>query len=226
MNFHPIDSLVQLLFLPLLTFFYSIFPNYGVAILLVTLLIKIIFFPLNQKQFKSIKISQKLQPEVKKIQEKYKDDPKTMQQEMMKLWKENNANPFAGCLPTLIQLPFFFAIFATMKSPAFETLLNTTGANKGLLPFFLPNLALHDNTFILPIAIGVLTFWSQKLFITDKKQAAMFMFMPFLMVFISWKMPAGVVLYWAFSQLLTTLQQLYIMKKHDDSTEPQTITVK
>ena len=110
--------MVDNIMIPFLEACYGFYPNYGVSILILTLVIKVIFFPLSKKQFEKMKITQKLQPKVKALQAKYKGDPKKIQQEMMKLWKENNANPLGGCLPALVQLPFFLAIFYTIKIDA------------------------------------------------------------------------------------------------------------
>ena len=211
-----IDYIVQNAFIPFLKFSYELIPNYGIAIILLTLLIKLLFYPLTLKQFKSMKLNQKLQPELKKIQEKFKGEPQKVHKETMSLWKEHNANPFLGCLPTLVQLPFFFAVFWTVKSPVFLEMLSLPGANPGLLTFWIPNLATHDTTYILPVVIGIATYFSQKMFMTDPKQAALFMFMPFVMVFICLKMPGGVLIYWATSQVIATAQQYLIMRKHQD----------
>jgi YidC/Oxa1 family membrane protein insertase len=213
---NPITFLVENMMLPFLTFSYEhIVPNYGIAILLLTLVIKIIFYPLTNKQFQSMQMQKKIQPEIKKLQEKYKGEPEKLQKEMMKVWKENKANPLSGCLPTLIQLPFFFAIFYTMKSDAFMNLIAQPGVNPGLFPFWVSNLGVPDKTFILPVLVGISTYLSQKMMTTDPKQAKIFMFMPFFMVFICLKMPTGVLLYWATSQILSVAQQYMIMKRSE-----------
>ena len=136
-----------------------------------------------------------------------------MQKELMGLYKEHKVNPFGGCLPLLIQLPFFFAIFYTIRSEAFKAIISNPGINPGFLSFWLPDLAKPDATYILPILITLATFWSQKLTITDQTQARMMMFMPIVMGVLCLKMPAGVLLYWATSQILSSIQQIIIMKK-------------
>jgi YidC/Oxa1 family membrane protein insertase len=215
---NPITWLVNNLMMPFLNFSYeNIFPNYGVAIILLTLVVKIVFYPLNNKQFESMKAQKKIQPELKKLQEKYKDQPEKLNKEMLKLWKENNANPFSGCLPVLIQMPFFFAIFYTIRSEAFKVVIAQPGINSGFLPFWLSDLGMPDKTYILPVIIGITMYLSQKMTVTDPKQAKMFMFMPFLMVFICFNLPSGVLLYWAVSQILQIAQQSYMLKK-----EPET----
>ena len=113
----PIDLLIQNWMIPFLKFSYqSIYPNYGMSIILLTVLVKMVFYPLTKKQFVQMKVNQKIQPQIKEIQEKYKKQPEKMHKEMSALWKANNANPLSGCLPALVQLPFFFAIFYTMQS--------------------------------------------------------------------------------------------------------------
>ncbi|MFC1771702.1 YidC/Oxa1 family membrane protein insertase, partial [Candidatus Margulisiibacteriota bacterium] len=197
--------------------------NYGIAILLLTLLTKIIFHPLTNKQMKAMNAQKKIQPELKKLQEKYKDQPKKLQEEMMKLWKTHKANPLSGCLPILIQLPFFIAIFYTMRSPSFLALLAEPGVNPGLLPFWASNLGLPDKTYILPIIVAATTYFSQKMMTTDPKQAKIFAFMPILMFFISMNMPSGVLLYWGASQAMSLVQQYYIINRLNK--DENTITV-
>ncbi len=213
-----IDPLVKDIFIPFLNMSYRIFPNYGVAIIALTVLVKIVFYPLNKKQFDAMKINQKLQPKLKEIQEKHKGDPAKAQSEIMALWKSHNTHPFSGCLPLLIQLPFFFGIFATMQSTAFKSILAQPHINPGFLTFWLSNLAKTDPYYILPVVIGIATYFSQKLFVTDPKQAALFIFMPFLMVFISIKMPAGALLYLATSQVLSVVQQYILIRLDRKST--------
>ena len=211
---NPITYIVESMMIPFLSFSYAnIYANYGIAIILLTVMVKVIFLPLTQKQFVSMKATQKIQPEIKKLQEKYKGNPQMMQQEMMKLWKEHNVNPLGGCLPILIQLPFLIAIFYTIKSNSFELLLTQPGVNPGLTSFWLADLALQDKTFILPILLGVSTYWSQKLMTTDAAMKnPVLTFMPVLMFFISISMPSGVLLYWAVSQILSAVHQYIVMK--------------
>ena len=210
--------------LPFLNYCYGLVPNYGLAIILLTIVIKVAFYPLTKKQFKAMKMSQKIQPIIKELQATHKKDPQKLQQEMMKVWKEHKVNPLGGCLPMLVQIPFFFAIFYTVTGDAFQAILNQPGINKGLFPFWLPNLAIADHTFILPIVIGIATYLSQKMMTIDPKQAAIFMFMPFLMVIISLKMPAGALIYWAISTIASVVQQ-YMMMSRSKASEDSAIDV-
>ncbi len=207
------DTIIHDIMLPILNFlYYHVYPNYGVAIILLTIIVKVIFYPLTKKQFVAMKKNQELQPLLKEIQEKYKKEPEKLQKELMGFWKKHNFNPLSGCLPALLQLPIFLAIFWTISNPAFNALLKTPGVNPGFLPFWLSNLAQPDVTLILPIFISLLTYLSQKSMTMDPQQANIFLFMPFIMFIISWKMPAGVLLYWATSTGVSYLQQIWIMR--------------
>ncbi|MBT5856015.1 membrane protein insertase YidC [bacterium] len=198
--------------IPFLTYSYnSIYPNYAIAIILLTIVIKAALYPLTKKQFDSMKKMQVLQPQFKELKVKYKKDPQRIQQETIKLYKENNVNPLGGCLPLIIQLPFLFALFYTMSSDAFNALITAPGVFPGLTTFWLPNLADPDHSYILPVLIGVSTFLSQKFSTVDAQQQKIMMFMPAIMVVICVKMPAGVLLYWAVSQIIGTAQQYFIM---------------
>jgi YidC/Oxa1 family membrane protein insertase len=207
----PIDYLITNMMIPFLQFSYhTIYPNYGVAILVLTVVVKIAFYPLSQKQFESMKKTQAIQPQIKKVQEKYKDQPEKQRHEMMKLWKEHKVNPFGGCLPALIQMPFFIAIFYTIKSEAFRVILDTPGVFSGLFHFWLSDLTKPDPTFILPLSIGLLTLVGQRMMTKGQEMPAFMKMMPFIMVAVCFKMPGGVLLYWAASQLVSNIQQYFI----------------
>ena len=133
---------------------------------------------------------------------------------MISLYKETGINPLGGCLPMLIQLPFLFALFYAMGSDKFNLLISQEGVFPGLSTFWLPNLSQSDHLFILPIVIGLSTYYSQKLtpMSSDSPQTKIMGFLPIFMVVICIKMPAGVLLYWASSQIISTIQQLSIVK--------------
>lgn len=151
-----------------------------------------------------------LQPLVKEIQGKFKDNPQQLQAETMKLYKEKGVNPLGGCLPMLVQLPFFIALFVTLRSEAFGELIAAQGAMSSFI--WITDLSAPDPIKALPILIGIATYLSQKTMSTDPQQAKMMAFMPVFMVVISWSFPAGVLIYWAFQQVLTGLQQFYLAK--------------
>ena len=211
---HPIQYLVNNMMLPILAFFFDITKNYGLAIVLLTITIKLLLFPFTAKQHKSMAGVKVLQPKIKELQAKYKDNPQMSQTKMMELYKEYGVNPLGSCLPTLIQLPFFIAIFYTLNSANFKTLLSAEGVNASFL--WLKNLGEPDPLFILPILVALSTYFSQKTMSPgsskDDPQMKMLAYMPFIMLFICFKMPSGVLIYWALSQGLTSLQQYYLNK--------------
>lgn len=193
-----------------LQFVYKFIPNYGIAIILVTLLIRLITFPLQYKSFKSMKKMQGIQPELAKIKEKYKDEPQKMQKETMDLFKKAGANPLSGCLPLLLQMPFFFAIYKVLYSS-----VELVGA-----PFYgwVHDLSLHDPYYVLPILMAVAMFAQQKLTPTttmDPTQAKIMLFMPVIFAFIMKDLPSGLVLYIFVSTTVGIFQQMLVYKMAD-----------
>ncbi len=197
-----------------LNFFYGLIPSYGVAILLVTIALKIVFWPIQAKSIQSMKAMQKFQPLMTKLREKYKDDPQRLNQEMMKLYKEHKINPFSGCLPMLVQLPVLIAFY--------RVLLNAI-ALRGAPFLWIHDLSQPDTIFAvagldinpLPLVMTAATFWQQKLTPTggDPQQQKMMMFMPVMMLFFFYKLAAGLTLYYTLQQLLSILQQWWSMRK-------------
>lgn len=193
-----------------LQFIYKYIPNYGIAIILLTILIRLITFPLQHKSFKSMKKMQLIQPELQKIKEKYKDEPQKMQKETMDLFKKAGANPLSGCLPLLLQMPFFFAIYRVLYSA-----VELVGA-----PFFgwIHDLSIHDPFYILPILMGIAMFAQQKLTpqtTVDPTQQKIMMFMPIIFAFIMKSLPAGLVLYIFVSTVVGIIQQSIVYKMAD-----------
>ena len=193
-----------------LQFVYKFIPNYGIAIILVTILIRLITFPLQYKSFKSMKKMQGIQPELTKIKEKYKDEPQKMQKETMDLFKKAGANPLSGCLPLLLQMPFFFAIYKVLYSS-----VELVGA-----PFYgwIHDLSVHDPIYILPVLMAVAMFAQQKMTPTtsmDPTQAKIMMFMPIIFAFIMKSLPAGLVLYTLVSTVVGVLQQMLVYRMAD-----------
>ena len=207
-DFGPIKFLVDSIMLPFLTSTHDhLFHNYGLSIVALTIVIKIAFFPLMNKQYKSMAKMQEVAPELTKVREKYKKDPQRLQKEMLGLYKKHGVNPLSGCLPMLIQIPFFFAIYATILSDKFTALLGAPGVSKGFL--WLSDLAAPDTTFILPILLAVFTYYSQKLMIVDPKQKMFVILSPIMILFFGLKLPSGVIVYWAVSTIITTIQQYW-----------------
>jgi YidC/Oxa1 family membrane protein insertase len=213
----PMDlysGLFGVILLHSLNFFYGLVPNYGVAIILVTIALKIVFWPIQAKSIQSMKAMQKFQPLMNKLREKYKDDPQRLNTEMMKLYKEHKINPFSGCLPMLVQLPVLIAFY--------RVLLNAI-ALRGAPFLWIHDLAQPDTIATvmgfdinpLPLAMTAGTFWQQKLTPTggDPQQQKMMMFMPIMMLFFFYKLAAGLTLYYTLQQILSVLQQWRSMRR-------------
>ena len=184
-------------------------PSYALAILLLTVIIKVLLYPLTYKQMKSMKVMQQLQPKIKELEKKYKDDPKKKQEAMMAMYKEQGANPMAGCLPLLIQFPILISLFRGLQNfqpadPTYYTL------------FSFWNLAKPDPTgFVLPVIVGLTTFLQQYITspnATDQTQKMMLYAMPVLFGWMTRNFPAGLALYWIVFSVVGTIQQLYINK--------------
>lgn len=194
------------LFEQILVALHGITGNFGLAIIGLTLLIKILLLPLTLKQDKSMKKMKELQPILEDYKIKYGHDKNLLNQKTMELYKEKNVNPAGGCLPLLIQLPILWALFGVLR------------AERGLVPsetFLWLNLVQPDPYFILPILNGVVSFVQQKLTGADNnpQMKQMLYIFPLMMVFISYKMPAGLQIYWLTSSLAGVIQQYFIMKK-------------
>lgn len=192
-------------------------PSYALAIIVLTVLIKLILYPLTQKQMVSMRQMQKIQPLLKEVQEKYKKkDPQKMQQKMMEIYKENNINPLAGCLPILIQMPILIALFRALNDKNFYFI---NEAHAGFL--WIDKLNQVDPLYILPVLAGLSTYLLSSLTTasTDQTQKIMLYSMPFLIVIISTNVPAGLVLYWVIFNLLSYVQQFFINKQLDESKE-------
>jgi YidC/Oxa1 family membrane protein insertase len=190
--------------------------SYGLAIILITILMRIVFWPITQKSTESMKRMQALQPLIKEIREKYKDNQQKMQQATMALYKEHKVNPVSGCLPMLIQIPVFFALFAVLRAAIelrFAPFLWVTDLSQpeNLLAGTLP-IPLN----ILPLIMVATQFLQQKLTPTsaDPQQAKMMQFMPLMFLFIFYTMPSGLVLYWTTNQCLMIIQQLMSRRKN------------
>lgn len=184
---------------------HSFVDNFGLSIIIVTILIKILLLPLTIKQDKSMKAMKKLQPELDEIRKKYANDKQMLNIKTMELYRENKVNPAGGCLPILIQLPILWALFGVLRG--------------GIVPqdstFLWMKLVEPDPFYILPLLNGAVSFLQQKLMGTsDNPQMKNMMYMfPIMMIFISYKMPAGLQIYWLTSSLAAVIQQYFIMKK-------------
>ena len=198
---------------------YSVIPNYGIAIIILTLLIKIVLWPLGSKSYKSMSEMKRIQPLMKEIREKYKDDKKKMNEEVMGLYRTYKINPLGGCLPMVVQLPVFFALYRMLyqaielrHAPFFLWIVDLLGhfAIKHV-PFMEPPYGIP----VLTIIMGASMLLQQKMSppMGDPTQAKMMMFMPVIFTFIFINFSSGLVLYWLTNNILSIAQQHYIQKK-------------
>lgn len=189
--------------------------NYGIAIILFTILIKLVLLPLTAKQVKGMRIMQELQPKVQEIQKKYKNNPQQAQQKVMELYKEHNANPFAGCWPILIQMPILFALFSALRT-FFDPVKHPEYVNINAANFlWIPNLGNPDPYHILPILVVIGTFLQQKVSSpgnVEGPQKTMLFIMPLFIGYISMKFPAGLALYWVMYSIMGIFEQLLLKR--------------
>jgi YidC/Oxa1 family membrane protein insertase len=197
----------------LLRWFNGYTHNYGVAIILLTVITKVVFFPLTIKSMRSMKAMQALQPQINALRSKYKSDPQRIQRETMELYKEHRVNPLGGCLPMVVQIPVFYALYVAL-SVAVE-IQNAPFVCFGRLfgmDLWICDLAAQDPTYVLPILMGVSMFVQQKMTPTmgDPRQAKMMLLMPVVFTFMFLNLPSGLVLYWTLSNVFQIAQQLYM----------------
>ncbi len=200
--------------------------NFGIAILIVTVLIKLVFYPLANKSYVAMSKMKKLQPEMEKLRERYKEDKMKQQQEIMELYKKEKVNPLAGCLPVLIQIPVFFALYKVlfvtieMRHAPFFGWINDLSAPDptslfnlfGLIPWDPPSMLMIG---IWPLIMGFTMFVQQRMnpLPADPIQAQIFTWMPVIFTFMLASFPAGLVIYWAWNNTLSVIQQGVIMKR-------------
>lgn len=191
-------------------------PNYGLAIILMTILIKLIMFPLTQKQMKSMRGMQEIQPKMKIIQERYKDDPQTMQTKVMELYKQHGVSPFGGCLPLVIQMPIFIAFYQSLLKFEFKVQAHASFLGISNIGESVWALTVNQGAFwtlYIPVLAGLTTYLQQKISTVDSKdptQRTMLYMMPLFMAWIAATMPAGLPIYWIMFNTLGILQQLYV----------------
>jgi YidC/Oxa1 family membrane protein insertase len=181
--------------------------NFGIDIIILSILIKIVFLPLTQISFKSMKQMQKVQPEMTRLKEQYKNDKAKLQQEIMLLYKRRKINPMSGCLPMLIQIPVFIALYNALQY--------TIEMRHAPFFFWMKDLAAKDPIYITPIIMGATMVIQQKMTPTaaDPTQAKMFMLMPVMFTFLFLNFPSGLVIYWLINNVLSIAHQYYLNKK-------------
>jgi YidC/Oxa1 family membrane protein insertase len=202
-----------------LSFVYGLIPNYGVAIILLTAAVKLVLFPLDRRSFKSMREMQKIQPLIKQLQAKYKDDKRQLQIEQMKLFKEHKVNPLGGCFPILLQFPVLIGMFTMLRNAVelwrapFVGYVNDLSAPDTL--FAISGFEVH----VLPILMTIFTILSQRLRgqaqATDPQQKMMTQLMPIVFLFIFYTFPSGLNLYWLCSTVFSFAGQLAIRKKDE-----------
>ena len=200
--------------------FHAYSGNYGVAIILLTIITKVLFFPLTLKSMTSMRAMQTLQPQINALRSKYKSDPQRLQRETMELYRANKVNPLGGCLPMVVQIPIFYALYVALSVSV--EMQNAPFICFGRLPTWMPllggqdlwicDLAAHDPTYILPLLMGASMFVQQKMqpVVGDPRQAKMMLFMPVLFTFMFLNLPSGLVLYWTLSNVFQIAQQKYM----------------
>ncbi|NLF23121.1 MAG: membrane protein insertase YidC [Lentisphaerae bacterium] len=203
---------------PILNFFHALIPNYGIAIILLTLLVRVVFWPLTHKSTESMKRMQALQPKLKEIQAQFKSDPQKLQQETWKLYRENKVNPMSSCLPMLIQIPVFIALFTVLRS----------AVELRFAPFlWIVDLSEPENLLagVLPLvpALNILPFFMAGTMLLQSRltpamgdpaqQKMMMWMMPGMMLVMFYSMPSALVLYWTVSQVLAIAQLLWQKRK-------------
>jgi len=191
----------------ILNFLYGFVLNYGIAIIILTTIIKIIFWPLGNLSYKSMNEMKKLQPKIEAMKEKYKNDQAKIGQETMALYREHKVNPFSGCLPMLIQIPVFFGLY--------KALMYSIELRQSPLFFWIQDLSAKDPYYITPIIMGATQFISQKMTpaMGDPMQQKIMLLMPVVFTFFFLNFPAGLVIYWLFNNILQIGQQYYINRK-------------
>ncbi len=214
-----IRPIAEYLMLPLLKFLHSFIPNYGIVIIIFSLIIKIVLHPLTKQSMNSMKKMQLLQPMMNEIREKYKDDPQKMNQEVMKLYQTYGINPAGGCLPILLQMPILIALYGLFRAtielrqqPFILWITDLSIPDTILhLPFRLP-LFMIDEISGLALLLGITMFIQQKMTITDPRQKAMVYLMPILLTLLFNSFPSGLNLYYFMFNLFSIAQQHYVNK--------------
>ncbi|MBN1232176.1 MAG: membrane protein insertase YidC [Candidatus Coatesbacteria bacterium] len=208
----PVIRNISPYLLKFMEFLYSFIPHYGWVIIIFSILMKFAFYPLTHKSMKSMAQMKEVQPKIDALKERYKNDPKKMQEETFKLYKEHGFNPMGGCLPLFVQMPVFFALYRVLSS---SIELRQAGflwikdlSSPDILFNFGVTLPLVGSEFhLLPLLMGLTMFWQQKMTITDPKQKMMVYFMPVFMTFIFYSIPSGLVLYWFVNSILSLGEQ-------------------
>jgi len=206
--------------LVLMNYFYRYVGNYGIAIIILTILIKIVFIPFSNASFKSMKNMSKLQPQINELRDRHKKDKEKLNQSIMALYKENKVNPAGGCLPILVQIPVFFALY--------RALLGAIELRHAPFMLWIADLSAKDPLYITPIVMGATMFLQQKMTPAtgDPRQQQIMLFMPIVFTALFVNLPSGLVIYWTVNNILTIGHQYYMLKGYKakeskESEEPE-----
>ena len=191
-----------------MSFIYSFVGNWGWSIILVTVLIKLAFYQLSAKSYRSMASMRRLQPKIMELRDRYADDKAKLSQVTMELYRKEKVNPLGGCLPILIQMPVFIALY--------WMLMESVELRQAPWMFWIHDLSSPDPLYVLPVLMGLTMLVQQKLGPTspDPAQAKMMMMLPILFTFLFSSFPSGLVLYWTVNNSLSILQQWYITRKY------------
>lgn len=191
---------ISLIILRILKLLYALFKNYGVAIVFFSVLMKLIFFPLSRMSMKQMRQMQLLQPKLEELKKKYKNDPQTLNRETMQLYRLYKINPFSGCLPLIVQLPIFWALYSVLQK--------TIELRHAQFALWIKDLSDKDPYYILPILMGVSFLIQNFLTSTDKRNMVLLIFMPIFLTVIFLNFPSGLQLYWLFFNILSIGESL------------------
>ncbi len=201
----------------ILNVFHGWIGSYGLAIILLTLVIRLTLHPLTRKSLKSMKAMQALAPQMAVLREKYRDDPRAMNTEMMNLYRANSVNPFSGCLPQLVQLPVLYALFAALRRPdlfggeSFLGLALDKAPCAHLSGACLIGLASQPVVLAIVLLVGLTTYLQQRMSITDPQQARMFLFMPVMVAYFALNFQIALSIYWIVSTLVYMLEYFIVV---------------
>lgn len=218
-----VRPIAEYILLPLFSFLHMIIPNYGIVIIVFSLIIKIVLYPLTKSSLQSMKKMQLLQPKIAEIKEKYKEDPQKMNKETMKLYSTYGVNPAGGCLPLLLQMPIFVALWGLfqvaidLRQQPFMLWINDLSRPDviAILPFKIPIFGI-DKISGLALLMGITTFIQQKMTVKDPKQQSLVYIMPIMLTLMFMSFPSGLNLYYFMFNLFSIIQQFYVNKKHDN----------
>ncbi len=211
------------LLVPTLNGFYALIPNYGIAILLLTVLVRVLFWPLTHKSTESMKKMSEIQPKIKELQARFKDNPQKLQQETWAIYRENKVNPMASCLPMLVQIPVFIALFYVLRNSvelryAPFLWISDLSEPENLLAGILP-IPLNILPILMAVTMGLQSYFTPSAG-DPKQQRMMMVMMPVMMLFMFYSFPSALSLYWTVSQVLAIVQMVLIRRKNKKSEEP------